>query len=257
MRGVRDEFAPRVVQLRKANAHALERVGKPAQLAAARVAHGRVEAPARDPVGSPLEPPNAAREEPCTPVAKQQGDQQGNTRGDQQAALHLMDARKLVLERVGQKESGRTARHEDGRLRVAPAAPFHRPVLGALPQQRADGDRVGLDVLGQRRAARVPEHLQERLGLRRKQRYQQHTRVRAGRGVLDEVLLVDRRSRDPEGEVCPGLLELRGPRLDQAVLKGGNDRLVDDTERHCDDDQERQAELCSDAAKRATHLRKR
>jgi len=153
MRGVRDEFAPRVVQLRKANAHALERVGKPAQLPAARVAHGRVEAPARDPVGSPLEPPNAARKEPCTPVAKQQGDQQGSTRGDQQAALHLMDARKLVLERVGQKESGRTARHEDGRLRVAPVAPFHRPALGALPEQRADGDRVGLDVLGQRRAA--------------------------------------------------------------------------------------------------------
>ena len=45
VRRVRDEFAPRVVELREADAHALERVGELAQLAAARSTTGSSKRP--------------------------------------------------------------------------------------------------------------------------------------------------------------------------------------------------------------------
>ena len=72
MRGVRDELAPRMIQTREPDAHPVERPRQFAELIRAAIRNLLVEAAARDPIGGPLEPANASREQARGGVADQQ-----------------------------------------------------------------------------------------------------------------------------------------------------------------------------------------
>ena len=100
MRGVRDELAPRVVELGEPDPHPLERDGEVAELVAAAVPHRLVEIAARNPVRRTLEPANTAGKDPCAAVAEQQRKYEPDAGGQKHAPLNEVDAAELTLERV-------------------------------------------------------------------------------------------------------------------------------------------------------------
>jgi len=206
MRSVGDEFAPRVVQLREAHPHSLERVGKPPQLPAAAVAHRLVEAPAGDPVCRALEPADAAREPPRPPVAEQQRNQKTGARSEQQPSLHLVHARELILKRVGQKQCDGLIRDVDRRFGIAKVSTLDGSVLGSLGHERANDNRIELHIRRRSGKAGVLERLRER---RQRGEEPEHddARVGARRGVVDEIGLLIR-GRQGQRQARSRVLEL-------------------------------------------------
>ena len=103
VRRVGDELTPGVVELREPRAHAVESGGEVPELVTAAVVHRLVELAGGDPVRSPLEPADAAREDPSAAVAEQQRDQERSSGGEQHAALHEVNAAELILEGVAEE----------------------------------------------------------------------------------------------------------------------------------------------------------
>ena len=88
MRGVRDELAARTVEVRKAQAHPLERPGELADLVGAVVDDRTLEVPGGDQVRGCLEAPNPAGEDARAGVAEERGEGHRQGAGDEHARPH-------------------------------------------------------------------------------------------------------------------------------------------------------------------------
>ncbi len=254
VRGVGDEGAPRVVELREAAAHTLERPRELAQLVPPLVDDHLREVPARDPVGRPLEPADPAREYRGRSEPERDRGREGDQAGAEQAPLDEVDVGERVMEGRAQEQDAPLGRQRDGHLRVALLAALD----GAAPLVAGDRGRerepVARDVRCVPALHRVVHLLQR--GRRERQRpVEDDTCVRARRRGRDEVgvepvvqvLLAQARRR---------AAQLRELRIDEPPLEARNEREVDDRERGRDDDRERQAQPRADAAERI-HLASR
>ena len=90
---VGDELAPRVLELREAQAHAFEGARELAELVGAVVDDRLVELAVRDAFGRPLEPTDPPREEPCARVPRSDAAASAKRAGDEQTMLDELDAR--------------------------------------------------------------------------------------------------------------------------------------------------------------------
>src|SRR5205085_9738731 len=136
VRGVRDELGPRAVEVREAKAHPVEGARELAELVRRRVVHRLVEVAARDAVGGPLEPADAAREDRRAAEPERERSEQGGDAGDEQAALHEVDVAEGVVEGRGEEEDLLVLeRNRD--LREALVPPRERAVLRLARRRRA------------------------------------------------------------------------------------------------------------------------
>src|SRR5207302_671633 len=99
VRGIRDELAARVLELRKPAAHSLEGARELADLVFGRVDDRLVEAAARDPLRRPLQASKPPREEPGAAVADQKRQGERERAGEQQPALDEVDVAERVVQR--------------------------------------------------------------------------------------------------------------------------------------------------------------
>ena len=142
VRGVGDELPARVVEMRQADAHPLERRRQRAELAAARVHNRLVEAAVRNPVGRALQPPDSAREHPRAPVAEQKRDQQRHAGGEQNTPLDEPDAPEL--DRVAHEQRVAAAEYRGGGFGIGRLAVGDRSVLRRIRVEGMCGDGIAL-----------------------------------------------------------------------------------------------------------------
>ncbi len=246
MRSVRDELTPRVLELRQALPHPLERGRELPDLVLARVLDGLAEVAAGDPVGGPLEAPDPAGEHRRRQVPDQKRGGQGDQAGDHQPPTHEVDALERVPQRRLQQHNGPT---EDGvsHLRIARAARADRTAHGARRRERLRHEGIVLDVGGGDRV-RVDVHHQlgwvvgkdpeiDDPGIGAVGRLLDRVVEREARAVQE--LGSDRRRRFAESA------ELG---VDQVVLERRNDDQVDEDERPRDHEGKAEAETAPDAS---------
>ena len=102
--GVRDELAPRAVEVLEADAHALERSGELPELVVPAVDDRLVEAAAGDAVGRTLEAPDSPGVHGGGGKAEHERDHESDQPGEDQPPLDELDARERVGERVAQQD---------------------------------------------------------------------------------------------------------------------------------------------------------
>ena len=243
VRRVRDELPARMLQAGEALPHAVEGAGELAELVGARVHDRLVELPARDPLGTLLEPADAPGEEPRASVAEKEGGSEGEQRRDQQATLDEGDAVEGVLDR---------ARDEDDVLRVG------RRVCGlgeleigsrddALRSRecpcRLPGDRIVFDPAHEACAALRDLDQGQRVAVDDLEEDDPRVRGRreAGRECVGRSVLAQRFG-GPLCDVCHLVL----PRVDEAVFERRNHDQVHEREHRRHDQEQGQGKPGAD-----------
>ena len=161
VRGVGDELAAGAVEVREAQAHALERAGELAELVRAVIDDRLVEAPGGDPVGGELEAADPPREERSRPRSRA-----GPRRPSPIAPA--MKTRRRTTETTcswscSDAESSTTEPPERvGDLGVGLAAARDGAARERQPLDRVEGDGVVLDVARVRLGGRVRDRLEQR-----------------------------------------------------------------------------------------------
>ena len=250
VRGVGDELAPGSIEVLQANAHPLERGRQLSELVVAGVDDRLVELPDGDPLGGTLEPGDPACVHRGERIAGNRSEQQADQAGDEQLPLDEIDAGERVRRRRSHEEDTARLVVRNCRLGELAAAAVHGPALALARLDRAQCDRVALDVEGRPRV-RVAEDQQALL----EQGVDDDARLDhgcAGLGVdllgeASEIVLVAPRQR---GRVVFELVELGAHELG---LERGHDDQVDDTERAGDHEQQRQRQPQPDAPDRGAH----
>ena len=206
---------------------------------------GSLEVARGDAVGRPLEPPQAPGEERRGGPAGEDGEAERDEarpdepRPDEVDVLHRRPERRReeqdVAVPVGHRRLGeRLAGARDDAPR------------GCERPRGPERDRVGDDVRGEPRPARVGDD-EERRASRRARRGEEDgpARVRRARRVVDEVLVG--RPRLGGRDLVGRLGEEREPAVHEPVLERRDEGDPDDAERAGDDDGQREAEPRADA----------
>jgi hypothetical protein len=254
---VRDELAPRVLEPRELDPHALERIRELADLVAAAVDHGLVEAAAGDPVGGALHAPDPPREQARGAEAEEDRDAQGGCSRDEQPPLHLPHARHGVLQRRDEEHRGIRLADRHGHLGVAHPVPRdHACGRAAEPRRPRRKEVVGhIDrhVLG------IAANAERRPAPRALHRVDHDPRVHErrvfGRPVLDLLRarglgMVEREDGEVRRHRRRAARLLVDLRVGQVPLQRRNDHDPGHAERDRDDERERRGEEGADAPER-------
>ena len=255
MRRVRDEFAPRAVELRHADAHPLEGSRELAQLVVAAVHDGLVEATACNSLCRPLQSADAARMEPGRNEPEPQRDEERDRRCSEQAPLDEVHRRERVRQGGNEQDDGAGRGQRDGDLGVALAAARHEPTLRLPGSSGEIGRQVALDI-PRARAAGVRKRRQGGR-IRGQHVVDDDPRVDEKRVLLGPTLPEDPVAREAGDRGNRVALELDELGLNQPVLERRDDNGVGGTERAGNDHEQREREPRTNPARPDHRSRKR
>jgi hypothetical protein len=243
-----------VVERRQAHTHPVEGARELADLVGAGVLDRFVELPGSDPLRRRLQSTEPAREEPRADVADPERAGKRERARDQQALPEEPDRGERLVQRCRNEQHRVRPRHRRHGLRE-PAAPVDRRSADRPTRRRGEQRKaVPLDVRGPR-APRVADD--DERGRRSEMVVDDDARVRALRRALEEVgpeeAIGGKLSRQPVR--CA--LELREPRVDEAVLERRDDDQIDEAERTGQDGEKGEAQPGADSAEPVHRSRKR